>query len=266
MHERRQAPPRAKKSLGQNFLVDQNVCRKIVASLGPLSGRGVLEIGPGRGALTGLLIEGGPDRYLAIEKDADLAERLRADHPTAEVLCQDALAFDWGKGLATEVSWLVCGNLPYNVGSKIVWDFAHKARGWSRAVFMLQQEVALRIAAAPGSRQYGALTAWLGNFVQTEYLFKVPPTVFRPRPKVDSAVFCFTPLGSRPEDTNSLARVIHLCFQKRRKQLRTILKNQWNEHVEAFLAESGHAPDVRPERLSPAEFARLATLVKPHFP
>jgi 16S rRNA (adenine1518-N6/adenine1519-N6)-dimethyltransferase len=254
---------RPKRALGQNFLVDPNVAAKIVATLGIVPGETVIEIGPGRGALSGPILDAKPGAYLALEKDRDLAARLALDRPGASVANLDALRLDWTRLDRLPGARLV-GNLPYNIASPLLWDLCAGAATFARGVFMVQHEVARRLAAGPDSREYGALSAWIGNFVAVRYCFKVPPTVFRPRPKVDSAVVAVTPRppGDRPEDPAALSRLLKLLFVARRKQLGGILRRLWDDEVAAFFRAQGRSPRDRPENLSPIELRELAKLLK----
>lgn len=252
--------PRAKKSLGQNFLVDKNICAKIVDQLELKAGDTVLEIGPGRGALTEFLVEAAPERIIVLEKDNELAERLEATWPFLEVNRMDALDFAWEK-LPPGIK--IVGNLPYNIGSKLIWDIARRAGMMDRATFMVQHEVGLRLTAEPGNREYGGLTVWVKNHSETHYAFKVPPHVFRPKPKIDSAVVNFFPFSQKelPQNPEQLSTFIKNCFQKRRKQLANILKKQWNDEVEAWFSVRKISPKARPENLSPEQFESLSRLV-----
>lgn len=254
---------RPKRALGQNFLVDPNVAAKIVAALGIVPGETVIEIGPGRGALSGPILDAGPGAYLALEKDRDLAARLRVVHPEAAVANCDALRVDWSR-LDRLPGVKVVGNLPYNIASPLLWDLCAGAARFARGVFMVQHEVALRLAAGPGSGQYGMLSAWIGNFAAVRYCFKVPPTVFRPRPKVDSAVVAVTPLPpeARADDPGPLARLLKLLFAARRKQLGGILRRFGDEDVAAFLQSHGLSLRDRPENVPPFVLRDLAKLLK----
>lgn len=249
---------RPKKSLGQNFLTDPNVARRIVASLGIEPGDTVLEIGPGRGALTGHLMESGAGRVLALEKDRTLAPELARRWPGLAVVNADALRFQWER-LDRLPGLRVVGNLPYNVASPIMWDLASRCAGFRRAVFMVQLEVAERIVAVPRTRDYGALSAWLQSFVVAEKLFKVGPGVFLPRPKVDSAVVAFIarPAGERPRDPRRLSGFLKRLFTMRRKQLGRILGDDLTEAARAYLENQGLASSSRPEELSPGQIANL---------
>ncbi len=252
--------PRAKKSLGQNFLQDANIARKIVDALQIGPEDFVVEIGPGPGALTGHIAGRFPARLLLIEKDDHWA-RERRETPVEngtrpEVRCADALGVAWEDFPAP---WKCIGNLPYNVASPLMWEIFSRAGGLSRAVFMIQREVGQRITAVPGSSAYGALSVWVRTFMRPKVECIVPPQVFFPRPKVDSAVLSFTPRDAVPsaEDRAALARVLHRCFQQRRKQLGTIFKGT-GLREESLPAEAGIAFTLRPERLTPEQFLLLA--------
>lgn len=253
---------RAKKSLGQNFLQDQNTCRRIVDAIQVSSEDHIIEIGPGQGALTRFLVEAAPAKLTLLEMDDSLAERLDEEYPGVEVVRTDALKFPW-ESLNDVDSVKIIGNLPYNVGSKLIWDIVSRVRSLEKAVFMVQHEVAKRLTAGPGNKAFGGLTAWVKNYADTKYLFKVPPTVFRPQPKVDSAVVAFLPrpVDSWPENPEKLANLIKLLFQKRRKQLSTILKKQWSPDVAAWFEAQDVMPSARPENLKPEDFASLAKLL-----
>lgn len=249
---------RAKRSLGQNFLVDRNVARRIVAALGDPNDGPVLEIGPGQGALTSILTETATRPVLALEKDRELARLVKERHPHAGVVIGDGLSFAW-EGLAGLPGIRLIGNLPYNVASPMLWEIVHRASGWSRAVFMVQYEVGRRIVAAPGNGEYGALSVWLQAFSVPRLLFKVPPQVFRPMPKIDSAVLHFVPRphGDCPRHPETLSRILATCFQKRRKQLKSILK-EWVDETLAEEMETRCIPlTARPENLSVADFIWL---------
>jgi dimethyladenosine transferase len=248
----------AKRSLGQNFLCDPNIARKIVDAVDIRPGDNVLEIGPGRGALTEHVAERNPGRYIVLEMDDALADSISLRHPEIEVVRGDALAYAWN-GLAAADNWKIVGNLPYNIASPLIWDIVSQAP-IERAVFMVQLEAAQRLAAQSGGRDYGALSVFVQNHARVELLFKVPPHVFRPQPKVTSAVVRFFLHPSRPttEDAKRLSAALRLCFQMRRKQLGTILKSKGIPDFETVLQSLDIAPAQRPETLEPERFMALA--------
>ncbi|MGE4298601.1 MAG: 16S rRNA (adenine(1518)-N(6)/adenine(1519)-N(6))-dimethyltransferase RsmA [Desulfovibrionaceae bacterium] len=256
----------AKKSLGQNFLQDTNVARKIVAQLELCPSDRVVEIGPGPGMLTRLILEAGPRRFVALEKDRNWAGELMRECAGVDVVNTDALAFAWERvGAGPDgPAWKIAGNLPYNVASPLMWEIVSRVGGLTRAVFMVQKEVGQRLCAAPGSKTYGALSVWVQSFARVRMAFVVGPSVFRPRPKVDSAVMVFSPLpeAGAPFDARALSLLLKRCFQNRRKQLQTILKSCWSEEVEALLEGFGANGMSRPEALSPTCFQGLANNVK----
>lgn len=253
---------RAKKSLGQNFLIDQNICYKIVDAIHPDQSDNIIEIGPGQGALTGHIVDAKPKTFTVLEMDNDLATRLEEDYPDINVILTDALKFDW-RSLNDGMPRKIIGNLPYNVGSKLIWDIVSQVESLEQAVFMVQHEVAKRLTAEPGNKAYGGLTAWVKNFAKTKYLFKVPPSVFRPQPKVDSAVVSFKPLAldARPENPEKLSELIKILFQKRRKQISTILKKKWTPEIEEWFENEGVSPKARPENLTPEQFLSLSMCI-----
>jgi 16S rRNA (adenine1518-N6/adenine1519-N6)-dimethyltransferase len=221
----------------------------------------VLEIGPGPGALTVFLREAGPERLVLVEKDRYWARERRMNGRGAlEVVVADAMTLAWER---FSEPWKFIGNLPYNVASPLMWDLFSKAGGFSRAVFMVQKEVGLRLTARPGTAAYGALSVWTQSFVRPALEFVVPPHVFRPAPKVDSAVVSFEPPaldGAATEavlfEADGLARVLKACFQKRRKQLGTTMRAAGLDPER--LSGLGIDPKCRPEELPPALFHRLA--------
>jgi 16S rRNA (adenine1518-N6/adenine1519-N6)-dimethyltransferase len=253
----------AKKSLGQNFLVDENTSRRIVSALEAGHGDSVLEIGPGRGALTRLIYEGGA-RVYALEKDRALCLFIRENFPGVDIICTDALTFDWSR-LAVMPGLKIVGNLPYNIASRLLWDMACQLRGFQRAVIMVQKEVGQRIVSSPGSKSYGGLSVWIQSFLKPEVLFRVSPMVFRPRPKVDSIVLMFTPLDHEEKkfSSNNLSRTIRIMFQHRRKQVKTILRTYWNDELSSFFQKRGLTHMSRPEELAPADFQGLSSKLFP---
>lgn len=254
---------RAKRSLGQNYLHDQGIARKIVASLDVNPGDRVLEIGPGRGALTRWLAELNIV-LVAVEKDVDLALHAKRVLPTVTMIAMDALEFSWER---LRGPWRLIGNLPYNVASPIIWEAVSRIPRLVQAVFMVQKEVGHRLAADPGTRTYGALSVWVQSHVQVKRLFTVGPQVFRPRPRVDSVVVALSPLpeGQGRAAHPDLRMILRTCFQQRRKQLKTILRPVWTEALADWLLSQGLRPESRPEELSPRQFQALAEYVRPLF-
>ncbi len=251
--------PRAKKSLGQHFLIDDNICRRIVAALDTGPEDRVVEIGPGAGALTRFLVQGEFERLILIEKDEHLAELAASEWPRAEVRTGDALEVDWAA--LSHPRLKVVGNLPYNVASRILWEMVLNCQTFDRGVFMIQREVADRLAAPAGNKQYGALSVWVQSFARVKRLFTVGPHLFRPRPKVDSAVVLLTPVAERPAHPERLALLVRMAFQSRRKQLGNALKLVWSPAVDAWLARQGLDRTIRSEVLTCEQFRELAVIM-----
>ncbi|PYS80852.1 MAG: ribosomal RNA small subunit methyltransferase A [Acidobacteria bacterium] len=218
--------PRAKKRLGQNFLVDETYARRIVGALAPRAGETVLEIGPGRGALTSPLVESGA-RVVAVEFDRGLVAPLRsrfAERENFTLVEADALEVEFCSVIEPDASARVVANLPYNISTAILQRLIERRRCVSEMVLMLQREVVARITAPPGSTERGYLTVIVEAYCEAEALFDVPPGAFRPVPKVWSTVARLRARAGGPEvgDERLLWRVVSAGFAQRRK---TILNN-----------------------------------------
>ncbi len=254
---------RAKKRLGQHFLPHAAILERIADGLGAAAGDRVLEIGPGRGALTGVLMARGV-RLAAIEKDDDLIPGLRARFPSLRLVPGDALEHDWraAAGVDETEPYLVVGNIPYNVTSPLL-DKALTPPRPTRVVFLVQREVADRLAASPGVSAYGALTVGVRAVASVERLFTVPAGAFVPRPRVDSAVVRLIPLSAPliPDERSRLfRRFVVGVFGARRKQLLRGLRTAIGLDVETAgkaLAAARIGAGARPETLSAEEFAAL---------
>jgi 16S rRNA (adenine1518-N6/adenine1519-N6)-dimethyltransferase len=254
-------PPTLKR-LGQHFLADGRVLRRIADALELTGAETVLEIGPGRGALTDLLADGAR-RLVAIELDRALAALLReryADRPHVEILEQDVLTV--ALGAVAGGPYVLAGNVPYYITTPILFH-ALRQPAPARAVYLVQREVAERIVAAPGTAAYGALSVNVQATAEARVLFGVPPGAFRPPPKVESAVVRVTPLAAplvEGEEAVSFRRLVQASFGLRRKQMRRVLRTVRGldpEAADAALGSAGIAPEARPETLAPADFARL---------
>ena len=256
---------RSKPKLGQNFLVSPTAPRAIVDALGDLSQATVLEIGPGRGALTGLLATRAK-HVIAVELDAALASSLQGG--SVEVLCQDILKVDLS-GLAAQrgAQLLVIGNLPYYISSPIMMHlFAHSAV-IDRAVLMAQREVAERIVAPPGSRDYGLLSATTQMYAAVEQLFTLPPEAFAPPPEVYSTVIRLTMRPRFDElavDAAGFLRFLRQIFALKRKTLANNLRasGYTAAAVDAAFKQCAVDPQVRAEALSLGSMACLFRAVQ----
>jgi 16S rRNA (adenine1518-N6/adenine1519-N6)-dimethyltransferase len=258
---------RPKRSLGQNFLVDGNLQRKIVEALDPQPGDQVLEIGPGKGALTRHLAGRCEALYL-VELDRDLARSLQEEFggvPGVRVMEQDILRLHLAH-LTHRVGELkVVGNIPYNITTPILFHLLQRPRP-REIVLMVQKEVAERILANPGTSEFGALTVGVRSVARVEKLLKVPASAFRPVPAVDSVVLRVRPLRPEPlslHEEDSLRQLTRVAFQQRRKQFQAILRGHpamalSHEEVRELEAATGFDLRRRPETFSPEEFIALS--------
>ncbi|MEW9798999.1 16S rRNA (adenine(1518)-N(6)/adenine(1519)-N(6))-dimethyltransferase RsmA [Alteromonas sp. CYL-A6] len=253
----------ARKRFGQNFLHDDYIIGKIVSAINPKPGENLVEIGPGLGALTDPVCEE-TDKLTVIELDRDLAKRLR-HHPfhgdKLNVIEQDALTLDFAS-LATSLpgnaKLRVFGNLPYNISTPLMFHLFDYADVIQDMHFMLQKEVVNRLAAGPGSKNYGRLSVMAQYYCQVMPVLNVPPGAFKPPPKVDSAVVRLVPHQTPPVDVHSVTMLERICaqaFNQRRKTIRNALKDSLSEDA---IRACGIDPGARAEALSLNDFATLA--------
>lgn len=254
----------ARKSLGQNFLLDLNLTARIARSAGPLEGVTVVEVGPGPGGLTRALLASGARRVIAIERDqrcfaalAEIAER----HPERlTVIAGDALDVDMGAQVAGAPARIVA-NLPYNIATQLLvaWLNVEPWPPWYEAmVLMFQREVAERIVAGPGSKSYGRLSVLTGWRSSARILFDIPPAAFVPRPNVTSSVVQLEPRQAPlPCDRRLLERATQATFGQRRKMLRQSLKTLAADPLR-LLAAAGIEPTARAEDVPMEGYVRLA--------
>jgi 16S rRNA (adenine1518-N6/adenine1519-N6)-dimethyltransferase len=254
----------AKKSLGQNFLLDLNLTGRIARAAGPLEGVNVVEIGPGPGGLTRALLAQGAQRVIAVERDeraiAALAE-IAAHYPgRLDVVTGDALAFNAQERLGGGPARVVA-NLPYNIATALLvrWLTLEPWPPWyDRLVLMFQREVAERITAVPGSKAYGRLSVLVGWRTQARMLFDIAASAFVPPPKVTSSLVEFVPRREPLAcDPKALQRVTEAAFGQRRKMLRQSLKSLGVDPL-AMLSEVGIAPTARAEEIPIEGFVALA--------
>jgi 16S rRNA (adenine1518-N6/adenine1519-N6)-dimethyltransferase len=257
--------PRAKKSLGQNFLADARVAERIVEALGPRESETIIEIGPGYGALTSRLLEKA-GRLVAVELDFNLAQTLReqfADKSNFHLLEADALAIDFCALIAPEQSARVVANLPYNISTAILQRLIRQRACISEMILMLQREVVERITAPPATGERGYLSVLVEAYCEREALFGVAPQAFRPVPKVWSTVVRLT-MRPRPavevEDEDLLWRLVSAGFAQRRKTIFNNLRSTSGE-LSSRLERAGGARQVlEAAHLAPARRAETLTL------
>lgn len=258
---------RARKALGQNFLLDLTLTARIARQAGDLSARDVLEVGPGPGGLTRALLAAGARRVLAVEKDARclpaLAQIAEAYPGRLDVIEGDALAVDVATHLTAP--YAVCANLPYNVGTELLVRWLSGATwppDWSSLTLMFQREVAERIVAAPGSKAYGRLAVLSQWRSEAHIAMTLPPGAFTPPPKVHSAVVSIKalPQPRYPARAATLQRVTAMAFNQRRKMLRAALRGLTPE-IEDLLHSAGIVPTERAETVTIAQFCALAEAV-----
>ena len=260
----------AKKSLGQNFLLDLNLAARIARGAGELAGVTVLEIGSGPGGLTRALLALGAARVIAVERDARAIAALEeiADHYRGrlEIVAADALTFDPRSHLEHGPVRIVA-NLPYNIATAllVLWLTLEPWPPWyEAAILMFQREVAERIVAAPGSKSYGRLSVLAQWRCEARILFDVNPSAFVPPPKVTSSLVRLLPRAQPlPCDRKLLETATQAAFGQRRKMLRQSLRSL-NVDVPALLATAGLSPTARAEDISVAGFASLARALAAH--
>jgi 16S rRNA (adenine1518-N6/adenine1519-N6)-dimethyltransferase len=255
----------ARHSLGQHFLLDGNLTARIVRSAGDLTGRNVIEVGPGPGGLTRALLATDAARVVAVELDrravaaiAELAASRCGATGRLTVIEADAMQVDLSE-LVPKPRQIVA-NLPYNVASPLLVRWLRQAGDYERMTLMFQREVADRIVATPGTEAYGRLSVLAGWICESHIALRLAPTAFVPPPKVWSAVVVLTPRAAQPEPAlfATMERLTAAAFGQRRKMLRGALKQLGGE---TLLARAEIAPERRAETLSVAEFDRLARML-----
>ena len=256
-------PHIARKRFGQHFLHDQNVLRRLVEAIAPKPDDRLVEIGPGEGALTLPLLHA-CRQMTAIELDRDLIESLAARAASIgelRIISADVLTVDFTGIAESGLPLRIVGNLPYNISTPILFHCLEHAAVIRDMHFMLQKEVVERMAAPPGSKVYGRLSVMLQLRCTVDPLFDVPPTAFRPPPKVDSAIVRLTPLptGALPAvDMSLIGRVVRAAFGQRRKTLSNALRDVASpSQIEA----AGIDPRARAEQLAPSAFVALASVI-----
>ncbi|MFT5395482.1 MAG: 16S rRNA (adenine1518-N6/adenine1519-N6)-dimethyltransferase [Gammaproteobacteria bacterium] len=249
---------RARKRFGQNFLHDQSVIQRIVDSINPQEHDHIIEIGPGKGALT-LPLLNRVEKLNVIEIDKDLAAGLKTNFGNEKRLTihvADALNLDFNSFDHTDLR--IVGNLPYNISTPILFHLLQYRERIKDMTFMLQKELVDRICANSGNKQYGRLSIMLQYYCDVESLFVVKPAAFTPSPKVDSAIIKLTPLPHpryELSDHDSLKVIVRESFSQRRKTIRNSLRKYLDEST---IRSAGIAPEIRAENLEISDFVKLA--------
>ena len=257
------AKPR--RDLGQNFVADPNTVRRIARLAGVGAGDRVVEVGAGLGSLTLALAETGAG-VVAVEVDRRIARVLRdvlagAAGPTdaVTVVEGDAMSLDWAAVLDGAPHWTLVANLPYNIATPLVCDLLDAVPAITRMLVLVQREAGQRLVAGPGAKQYGAVSVKVAYWAAARLAGLVPPSVFLPRPNVESALVEITRREPAATDPTPVFALVRTAFGQRRKMLRRSLV----DHVSpAQFAAAGIAPDARPEQLDVAAWCRLAEAVK----
>ena len=254
----------AKKSLGQNFLLDLNITARIARLAGNLEGHDILEVGPGPGGLTRGLLAAGARKVLALEKDPRCIPALNeisdAYPGKLDIFNADALSFDICTHLSPPIR--IVSNLPYNVGTELLIRWLTPKDWppfWTTLTLMFQKEVAERIIATPGSKAYGRLAILAQWKTNPKIMMELPPECFTPPPKVYSAVVHFDALSEPrfPAPAGLLSSTVAMAFNQRRKMLRSSLKSA-SPNIEIVLREAGLEPTARAEEISLEGFCSLA--------
>ena len=251
---------RAKKNLGQHFLNDKNIARKIVESLQASGTNKVLEIGPGMGVLTQFLLQNDSYETSVVEIDRESVDYLEKHYPQLKerIISADFLRLNLNNHF--QEPFAIIGNFPYNISSQIFFKVLEYRNQIPEVVGMLQKEVAERLAEPPGSKTYGILSVFLQAYYNIEYLFTVHENVFTPPPKVKSGVIRLT-RNERTQldcDEKLFTSIVKMAFNQRRKTMRNSLKSM----ITSEELKANPIFDKRPEQLSVAEFEQIARLIK----
>lgn len=253
----------ARKRFGQNFLVNHHVIDKIIAAIAPKPGQNIIEIGPGHGAITEPILAKCPSLKV-VELDRDLIPILRekfVDYPDFQIHQGDALKTDFAQFYQPGQAMRIIGNLPYNISTPLIFHLLGFSQQIEDMHFMLQKEVVDRLAASPNDKSYGRLSVMVQYYSHVQPLFKVPPTAFRPTPKVESAIVRLLPYSQPPiiaNDLKLLTKLVSASFQQRRKTMRNTLKHMLDS---VQLEQLDIDISLRPQNLSVADFVHLSNQI-----
>ncbi|MDX1900498.1 MAG: 16S rRNA (adenine(1518)-N(6)/adenine(1519)-N(6))-dimethyltransferase RsmA [Gammaproteobacteria bacterium] len=250
-----------RKRFGQNFLIDPHIIQRIVQTIAPEKNQHLVEIGPGQAALTKLLIEKS-DTLDVIEIDRDLVQMLQntfSNHEMITIHSADALTFDFAKLVTDHKKLRLIGNLPYNISTPLIFHLLRFSSIIDDMHFMLQKEVVDRLAATPGSDDWGRLSVMVQYHCDVRALFQVPPSAFNPPPRVQSAIVKLTPHATLPvvaKVYTDFENVVRTAFTKRRKMIRNALKDFVTD--DAQWKQLNINPELRPEELSVADYVKIS--------
>ena len=253
----------ARKRFGQNFLVDHHIIDKIIAAIAPKPSQNIIEIGPGRGAITEPMLARCPSLKV-VELDRDLIPLLReklAGYPDFQIHQGDALKIDFSQFYKAGRAMRIIGNLPYNISTPLIFHLLGFSQQIEDMHFMLQKEVVDRLAASPDDKNYGRLSVMVQYYSSVQPLFRVPPTAFRPAPKVESSIVRLLPYSQPPHlanDLKLLGKLVSASFQQRRKTMRNTLKYMLDA---AQLEQLDIDISLRPQNLSVADFVHLSNQI-----
>lgn len=260
--------PFAKKSFGQNFLVDEFYINKIINALNPQDDETIIEIGAGRGALTEKLVESGAN-IVAVELERDMIAVLKEKFGTHEnftLVAADALKTDFreiAKNAPQNVKIKLVANLPYYISTAILQKLIEDREVFAEMILMFQKEVVERITAKVGDSERGFLTVLVENYLAAEKLFDVPPRAFRPSPKVNSSIVRLISKENTEIETEKFRSLISTAFKQKRKTLYNNLKNDY-KNVQTVLGECGIDANVRAESLTLEEWQKLNLAILPN--
>lgn len=253
----------AKKSLGQNFILDKNFTDKIAKLAGDISNKEILEIGPGPGSLTRSILDQKPQKLISIERDQrciTALEEIKSHYPTLNIIEEDALNIDETKLFTNRFS--IIANLPYNIGTVLIFKWLKIYQKIDSMHLMLQKEVAQRIAAKQGDKHYGRLAIMVNFLCETKIVLEVKKSVFTPPPKVTSAIIQIIP-REKPlfdVDIKKLEKIVSCAFSQKRKKIKSPLKSIF-KNPEEILQKCNIDPNLRAENLTIGDFCEITNLL-----
>lgn len=248
----------AKKRFGQNFLANKTYLHRMAALINSQENKNILEIGPGKGALTEHIVDQA-DKFKAVEIDADLYSILEekfSNYSQFELIKSDILKYNFD----VEDEFIIVGNVPYYISFDILEFVIRNLSKASMGFFTFQKEFAQKACAKVGTKEYAFLTVFLAMFFECKYEFKIPASAFNPRPKIDSAFMSIKRLENplyRDDDLKTLKLFLRTIFSQRRKKINNVLSKMFKSYTSDILIECGISVDARPEAVTPEQFSQL---------